>query len=264
MKRSFLTVGLLAIAGAFLFCSCSVGTPKETEGLEYMAYDGSYVVAGYSGSDVHVVVPDTHEGKEVTGIAEGCFANTDLQSIKLGKNIRAIDDGAFYNASMLEEVVIPASVEQLGSGYTSAGAFESCTSLEKVTFEKGSRLTAVGYAVFADCKALKSIEIPQGVLEIDGSAFRGCSSLERVLLPEGLEFIGDGAFAGATGIKTLSIPASVSYCGTRVFRDFGEDQIIKINGDTSGWWQNSKKNYGYGIVAEDGWQVGCNAQIEYK
>lgn len=264
MKRSFLTAGLLAIAGAFLLCSCSVGAPKETEGLEYTARDGSYVVTGYYGSDVHVVIPDTHEGKEVTEIAEDCFANTDLQSIKLGKNIRAIDDGAFYNDSMLEEITIPASVEKLGSSYTSTGVFEYCINLKKVTFEKGSALTNIGCAAFDGCEALKSIEIPQGVLEIGASAFSNCSSLEQVTLPEGLQTIQESAFARATGIKVLSIPASVSYCGDRAFSGFGEDQSIQIHGDTSSWLQYSTHSYGYGIVAEYGWQTDCNAQIEYK
>ena len=64
MKRSkrkltaaFFTITLLLMV---LVSGCGNGaasTKEGTEGLTYEPYEGSYVVTGYSGSDVDVVIP---------------------------------------------------------------------------------------------------------------------------------------------------------------------------------------------------------------
>jgi len=49
---------------------------------------------------------------------------------------------------------------------------------------------------FADCEALTSINIPEGVTSIGSCAFLSCSGLEMISVPETVNFIGYGAFDG--------------------------------------------------------------------
>ncbi len=52
-----------------------------------------------------------------------------------------------------------------------------CMSLEKITFEKGSKLEIIGDAAFSDCYALEKIEIPVSVTSIGASSFSGCLAI---------------------------------------------------------------------------------------
>jgi hypothetical protein len=60
--------------------------------------------------------------------------------------------------------------------------------VDKVTFEKNSRLKTIGFRAFAG-SALNHIEIPEGVVNIDDFAFCGCPNLVWVDLPSTLKVI---------------------------------------------------------------------------
>ena len=150
--------------------------------------------------------------------------------------------GAFSGCTALTSIEIPASVETID-----AAAFEGCSSLETVTFEKGSQLKTIAgvsvsypsslnhyavysYGVFLDCTALKSIEIPASVETIGVAAFKGCSSLATVTFEKGsqLKTIGGGggssssdsyygAFANCP-ITSIEIPASVETIEKAAFK----------------------------------------------
>lgn len=52
-------------------------------------------------------------------------------------------------------------------------------------------------------KNLKTIEIPQGIEEIDIQAFYDCTSLESIILPNILKLICPHAFTKCTSLKTI-------------------------------------------------------------
>ena len=141
--------------------------------------------------------------------------------------------GAFQNCKNLKEIQIPASVK-----YIDADAFRGCTSLSRITFERGSRLRTISggggyplggpfnyYGVFSGCTALTAIEIPASVEEIGPAAFHGCTSLVSVVFEKGSrlseissEFVKDdihrtniivGAFGNCTALTGIEIPATV-------------------------------------------------------
>ena len=131
--------------------------------------------------------------------------------------------GAFSDCTALTSIEIPASVETIKST-----AFQGCSSLATVTFEKGSKLKTIGgsyasydayyYGAFSDCTALTSIEIPASVETIEAAAFMRCSKLATVTFEKGskLKTIGGsyasyyyGAFSNCTALTSIEIPASV-------------------------------------------------------
>ena len=147
---------------------------------------------------------------------------TSLQSVMFekGTQLKTIEGGyqgrrsAFYNCTSLTKIEIPASVETIGWI-----AFRNCTSLQTVTFEKGSKLKTIGSDVFSDCTSLTSIEIPASVEEIRGSAFFGCSSLKTVTFEKGSKLKTVAGFSHCTSLTTIEIPASVETIGQYAFND---------------------------------------------
>ena len=142
--------------------------------------------------------------------------------------------GVFSDCTALKSIEIPASVETI-----EAAAFNKCSSLATVTFEKGSQLKTIGggyysssysyyYGAFLDCTALTSIEIPASVETIEATAFKGCSSLATVTFEKGsqLKTIGGGyyyhyyygVFSDCTALKSIEIPASVETIEATAFK----------------------------------------------
>lgn len=141
------------------------------------------------------------------------YKSTNVENLILPNTLVTIGESMFYQ-SKLKTVVIPANVTTIGGS-----AFENCSSLATVTFEKGSQLKTIAggyYGAFSDCKTLKAIEIPASVETIEASAFKGCSKLATVTFEQGsqLKTIGGdgsfyGAFYGCTALTAIEIPASV-------------------------------------------------------
>ncbi|WP_019679268.1 leucine-rich repeat domain-containing protein, partial [Ruminococcus flavefaciens] len=66
-------------------------------------------------------------------------------------------------------------------------------------------LKSIGASTFQNCTALRNIEIPAGVLSVDG--FRGCTGLRAIEIPAGVTALGD--FSGCINLESIRIPASV-------------------------------------------------------
>jgi len=243
MKKNVLVTLCLLV---LLLTGCSSAN-RPTEGLEFIAENGTYVVSSYSGEEINVVIPDTYNDMPVTIIGEDCFANTDIQSVRIGNNIEEIRPGAFYNATMLKEIEIPNSVKVIGiedddatlTNTNKYGAFQNCINLTNVSFGAQSSLERVGYATFA-----------------------GCNKLEKIVLPDTTKYIATYAFDSCTSLKNVDIPSYVSYMGLNVFSGFTAEQTINILGSTDEWLYTSPIEY-QGVTINRTWHNNCDAKINY-
>ena len=86
----------------------------------------------------------------------GQETNVTINRIDGKYTVGKIGYGAFAENTAIESVKIYSSVSEIGES-----AFEACTSLEKVTFVEGSKLTAIGDFAFYDCISLKEINLPK-------------------------------------------------------------------------------------------------------
>ena len=119
--------------------------------------------------------------------------------ITLDKEIKWVNESAFYKCSTLTSVTIPNSIEGI-----SEGAFTECVNLQEFKgrfAEDGGRcLIYKGNLIAVACSTMTFIyTIPNGVESIGYAAFKGCG-LYKVNLPVGLYRIGDFAFAECPGL----------------------------------------------------------------
>ncbi len=84
-----------------------------------------------------------------------------------------------------------------------------------ITFNKP--LTDIGWNAFFECKTLKSVVFPLGVVEIANGVCHGCSALEKVVIPDSVTKIGSQAFALCDSLRTISVPESVESIGEGAF-----------------------------------------------
>lgn len=113
------------------------------------------------------------------------------------------------------EVILPEELENLPVTRIGNGAFQSNTSLKKVTLPSG--ILVIGEKAFSGCTRLQSISFPDGLTEISASAFENCSNLSSVLLPESVHAIGPWAFSNCKKLLSITIPGSASDLGEWAF-----------------------------------------------
>ena len=105
-------------------------------------------------------------------------------------------------------------------------AFRNCTSLQTVTFEKGSKLKTIETYVFY-CTSLTSIEIPASVETIEDQAFEGCSLLATVTFEKGSQLKTVDGFSNCTALTTVDMSACTQV--TRIeYRAFYEDSKLQL------------------------------------
>lgn len=168
-----------------------------------------------------------------TSVPESQFSGwTWFKTILLPKNLTTIGSSAFYRTG-LTELSIPANVRSIGQSM-----LRETSSLKAVIFEEGSQITTIP-AYFCYNSKLSSINIPEGVTQIEQYAFRDCNNLADVslpstiysidkysflncqslinlILPESLKTLNDCAFQ-KTGLKKIHIPLKVSSIGSYCF-----------------------------------------------
>ncbi len=192
-----------------------------SEGLDFaLHHSGGYIVAGIgSCTDADLVIPSTHEGAPVVGIA----------------------DYAFYENTQLTSVYVPGSVTEIGSN-----AFTKCKNLTTATLAEG--VSEIGTLAFSGCTALTSITIPNSLTYVNSPAFQDCKALEYTVydqakylgneenpyvllvsclnrditaceVHENTRVIAGSAFDRCTKLASLTVPDSIVSAGQNAFKD---------------------------------------------
>ncbi len=133
-----------------------------------------------------------------------------------------ITDAAFSGEAGLQEIVIPASVVEVGRNLWNetggGGAFQNCTALTSVVFE-GDNLSKINLNTFNGCSALSSIELPESLEKIEYNAFDDCSALKSIVIPDKVTYIGEGAFWHCTGLQEAYIGDGVTEIAAKAFAE---------------------------------------------
>lgn len=249
------------------------------------------VITRYTGHGGAVVIPRTINHMPVVGIGAGAFArqtsitsvvipdtvvtigewafdcmdtHSRLARLKLGRNVRRIEKGAFSACDQLTEIDFPETVASVG-----ARAFVFCGKLTEVVIPAG--LTNIEDTAFNACFSLKSFKvdarnpvycsvdgilydknktrllqfpggrdgayvIPDSVTNIADFALWNCPFVTSVKIPEGITSIDQEEFAACGRLATVIVPASVTNIGPNAF-----NSCVSMKGI---YFEGNAPNYG--------------------
>lgn len=189
--------------------------------------------------------------KDVESIGTRAFAQSGATAIifEAGSKLTTIKESAFYQASKIESVEIPASVSiiesqafrymntlktitiQDGSQLNTLGnyVFSNNPELTTVTFNGSTALTTIPEGTFSNDPKLASFEIPATVTTIAGRAFLNTPNLKTITFksPAQIEIIGNGAFAYC-GVESIVLPPSVREISEQAFDNCKNLKTIDI------------------------------------
>ena len=215
----------------YAFADChsleSVSLPSNLEHIGNHAFDTCYKIE-------RITIPSSveHIGEyafskcsgltrfsipsDVTTIEAGTFKGCRFTSFTIPDTIQSIGPMAFADNESLSSISIPNNVEEIGSC-----AFSNCTNLQSAVV--GNAIRSIRSYAFDGCNRMTSISFPQTInpfpndVGIDIGAFRCCSALKSIELPGGLISIGYETFSGCTKLESVSIPASVNSIHNEAF-----------------------------------------------
>jgi len=133
---------------------------------------------------VSVTIPDEIDGLPVISIDRGAFLyHKNIQNLTLGKNVKIIEDTAFFRCEVLSTVNFNNSLE------------------------------TIEYRAFADCYLLKEIKLPDSVTTLGEGCFDGCDSIISVNVPASVTTMERGVFEGCESLTAITVDKNnPNYC----------------------------------------------------
>lgn len=195
-----------------MFCNVNAVNAEtiidSTQTFGYELIDTNSVrIVKYKGNESILTIPDTIDGYTVTEIDDETFMhNNKLEEVVIPDTMQYIGSKAFMMCKNIKKLTINGN-NLILSNY----AFSNCTNLEELIINNG--VAEIGDNCFHGStldgeQKLKSVTIPGSVKTIGSNAFSLWKSLDNITLSNGVETIGVDAFA-LTNIKKLTIPDSV-------------------------------------------------------
>ena len=229
--------------------------PEGTTRIEDSAFSGWMSLE-------EVVLPDTIEY-----IGENAFYGCyNLSEINIPESVTEIGDGAFNDCYSLTRIRCFADEQPEGWsdswnpldcpviwGYKGTRVINGVTyalqspnmasviaidpSVEDVNIES----SVEGYVVStircqcSNNSALKTLAMPDTIIEIGEYAFNYCQNLQTVNMSASLEKIGQNAFESNNKLKTLTLPTSLNFVGNLAFANCSNLKNVYYNGTLEQW-----------------------------
>lgn len=182
---------------------------KEEDGVLFTK-DGRMLIAYPGGREGAYGIP---EG--TLFLNRSAFASAKhLTRLTFPESITWLDADALWGAEAMTELVLPASMKNMGDG-----SMPYQGALQKVEITQGNQwyqsVDGVVYSrdgktlVYFPCGKGGTYDIPEGVTAISVYAFQGNGSLEGLTLPEGVTMLPAGIFSSMSALKALTLPASL-------------------------------------------------------
>lgn len=200
---------------------------KSQNRLLYILEDGTYTVkAGKYYDEKYITIPETYNGKLVTGIDDNAFKGKNIEVVKIPSSVIEIGSYAFYDCDLLTTI-------------------EFYSNSQTRVLSEISSIETIGDYAFYNCSSLENFEFSNNLTYLGKYAFANCSNLNEIVIPNSLENILDGTFKNAfNNVESISIPQAVEYIGKDAFNAnitnilVDERNSIPTNWDSS-WCKDS-------------------------
>ncbi|MBQ8289640.1 MAG: leucine-rich repeat domain-containing protein [Clostridia bacterium] len=178
----------------------SIGLILTPDGEEY------YSVSGYIGDDSTVIIPSVYNGKQITSIKDNAFQNlTSLNTVIVPKTVNSIGSRSFTGCPSLNNILVDSLntvyKTQNGSVYSYDGKtlVRYAMGIDSTVFNVPKDVVSIGEYAFKDSVYLTKVVFDKETLceNIGYAAFAGCNRISEMILP----FVG-GSKAATTGDST--------------------------------------------------------------
>ena len=142
------------------------------------------------------ILPLVVQDAEIVKLVESDFKN-----LTIPEGIKSIKNEAFGGDKTLEEIILPSTLEKLGT-YTFYAS-----NLKKVDF-RNTILNELPSGTFESCLFLTDVILPKTLRKIGGNAFYGTARLNKIEIPEGVEEIGNTAFS-TSALTAIKLPNTI-------------------------------------------------------
>ena len=149
---------------------------------------------------------------------DDCTAYLSDDNINNGKTLNIKGSGTMTNWAFDEGIRTPWYTKRV----------EITSAVIEGKSENSTGITSIGAWTFMHLINLKSVNIPDSVSTIEGSAFKGTASLETIEIPSSVTDIGTETFY-ASGITSIVIPDSVTTIKKKAFLGAGKLTSIVIS-----------------------------------
>ena len=124
---------------------------------------------------------------------------------------------ARYRKILTDSIVIPATYNGLPVTKIADRAFYNKSSIKSITLPDS--IIEIGFSSFDGCLNLESINIPNNVKTIGPYAFAHDALLKEIILPANLEILDEGAFLDCSGLISVTINNKLYELSGRLFED---------------------------------------------
>lgn len=211
-------------------------------GIRYVSYNDReygvyYIDGGYKGDITIASEVKTEYGGTypVTFIDNGAFyEDTLLTSVTIPSSVKLIEEKAFYGCKALTTLNLSGGIVKVKSQAFIGSAWfdnqpDGVVYVDKVAYKyKGTApvgtkidlaegTRSISVMAFYDCAGIVRVTMPDALTEIDEYAFYDCIGLTSVAIPSGVKSINDATFLGCTSLATVSLPDSLDYIGKEAF-----------------------------------------------
>jgi len=128
--------------------------------------------------------------------------NADVKTLIIESNDNDVLSTSGFARSEIREVIFTGNLTHINSRI-----FAYCKNLESVTLPE--TLTLIMESAFISCSSLKTVNYPSSLKSIQENAFLSCTSLKEILLPEGFNSLGESAFHGCFAVEKINVPSTL-------------------------------------------------------
>ncbi len=223
MKR-FIAIILILAFSVLSLCACGTPKPSPVEDFTYQLKDGKAYITGYIGTDLNIVIPSEIEGRPVTAIAyneeeeKGAFEGYDMTSIIIPEGVELIEEHAFEDCIMLENISLPDSFKCFYRGTYSVSVSSAYDGLYYTKWYQNqpdgliyNNNILLGIKGNNDL-VTGDINIKKGTVCIAGEAFEDADNITNVTIPDSVKYIGNRAFYDCDLLNKIEVPNGTTVC----------------------------------------------------
>lgn len=138
--------------------------------------------------------------KNITSIGDFAFARSGLKEITIPENVTHIGYGAFYHCDDLSKILVPATVSDI-----EPSAFNKTRMMENWLNYGSDDYLILGDGILVAYKGhAKSIVIPEGIKQIGPEVFKNNNNITDVYLPDSVWRVCEEAFMNCSNLRNIT------------------------------------------------------------